>query len=119
MGRVELDAPLYLTSACLARLAVVFGISAEEWQVVGTAVVAVVVVIAAVSQLSTSLADLFRDWRLRRAGANAARLSALEAGHVRAKRLEEITVHLDRRDDAELDRRLRHYRHTSGRVRMD
>ena len=64
MRRVELDAPLYLTSACLARLAVVFGISAEEWQVVGTAVVAVAAVIAAVSQLSTSLADLFHDWRL-------------------------------------------------------
>ena len=75
--------------------------------------------ITAVSRLFSSLAGLFRDWRLRRAGANAARLSALEAGQVRAKRLAEITSHLDTLDDDELDRRLRHYRRTSSRVRMD
>ncbi len=75
--------------------------------------------ITAVSRLFSSLTGLFRDWRLRRAGANAARLAALEAGQVRAKRLAEITAHLDCLDDAELDRRLRHYRRTSSRVRMD
>ena len=59
---------------------------------------------------------LYRDWRLRRAGAKEARLSALEAGQVRAKRLAEITSHLDTLDDDELDRRLSHYRRTSSRV---
>ncbi len=75
--------------------------------------------ITAVSRLFSSLAGLYRDWRLRRAGAQAARLAALEAGQARAKRMAEITAHLDRLDDAELDRRLRHYRRTSSRVRMD
>ena len=74
--------------------------------------------IAAVSRLFSSLTGLFRDWRLRRAGANAARLVALEAGQLRAKRLAEITSHLDTLDDDELDRRLRHYRRTSGRMRL-
>ncbi len=75
--------------------------------------------ITAVSRLFSSLTGLFHDWRLRRAGANAARLAALEAGQVRAKRLAEITSHLDTPDDDELDRRLRRYRRASGRVRMD
>jgi len=75
--------------------------------------------ITAVSRLFSSLAGLYRDWRLRSAGPQAARLAALEAGQARAKRMAEITAHLDRLDDAELDRRLRHYRRTSSRVRMD
>ena len=75
--------------------------------------------ITAVSRLFSSLTGLFRDWRLRRAGAKEARLAALEAGQARAKRLAEITSHLDTLDDDELDGRLRHYRRTSSRVRMD
>ena len=74
--------------------------------------------ITAVSRLFSVLTGLFRDWQLRRAGAKAARLSALEAAQSRAKRLSEITAHLDRLDD-ELDRRLRQYRRASGRMRMD
>ena len=53
-----------------------------------------------------------------RAGAKAARLSALEQAQSRAKRLSEITAHLDRLDDDEFDRRLRQYRRASGRMRM-
>ena len=75
--------------------------------------------ITAVSKLFGALAGLCRDWGLRRAGAKEARLSALEAGQARAKRMAEITSHLDTLDDDELDRRLRHYRRTSSRVRMD
>ena len=74
--------------------------------------------IAAVSRLFSSLTGLFRDWRLRRAGANAARLAALEAGQVRAKRMAEITAHLDTLDDDDLDRRLRQYQRASGRMRL-
>ena len=74
--------------------------------------------ITAVSRLFSSLAGLFRDWRLRRAGAQAARLAALEAGQVRAKRMAEITAHLDTLGDDELDRRLRQYQRASGRMRM-
>ena len=75
--------------------------------------------VTAVSKLFGALTGLYRDWRLRRAGAKEARLVALEAGQVRAKRLSEITGHLDRLDDDELDRRLRQYRRASGRMRMD
>ena len=75
--------------------------------------------ITAVSRLFSALTGLFRDWQLRRAGAKAARLSALEQAQSRAKRLSEITAHLDRLDDDELDRRLRQYRRASGRMRMD
>ena len=75
--------------------------------------------ITAVSRLFSSLTGLFRDWQLRRAGANAARLAALEAGQARAKRMAEITAHLDTLGDDDLDRRLRQYRRTSSRVRMD
>ena len=75
--------------------------------------------IAAVSKLFGALTGLYRDWGLRRAGAKEARLSALEAGQVRAKRLAEITAHLDTLGDDELDRRLRQYQRASGRLRMD
>ena len=75
--------------------------------------------ITAVSRLFSALTGLFRDWQLRRAGAKATRLSALEQAQSRAKRLSEITAHLDRLDDDELDRRLRQYRRASGRMRMD
>jgi hypothetical protein len=75
--------------------------------------------ITAVSRLFSSLTGLFRDWRLRRAGASEARLSALEAAQARAKRMVEVAADIDGLDDDELDRRLRHYRRTSSRVRMD
>jgi len=75
--------------------------------------------ITAVSKLFGALTGLYRDWRLRRAGAKEARLSALEAGQARAKRMAEITAHLETLGDDDLDRRLRHYRRTSSRVRMD
>ena len=75
--------------------------------------------ITAVSRLFSSLTGLFRDWRLRRTGAKEARLAALEARQARAKRMAEITAHLDTLGDDDLDRRLRQYRRTSSRVRMD
>ena len=74
--------------------------------------------IAAVSKLFGALTGLYRDWGLRRAGAKVARLSALEGEKVRAKRLREITAHLDTLDDDELDLRLRQYQRASGRLRM-
>ena len=75
--------------------------------------------ITAVGKLFGALTGLYRDWRLRRTGAREARLAALEAGQVRAKRLTEITTHLDTLDDDELDLRLRQYQRASGRLRMD
>ena len=74
--------------------------------------------ITAVSRLFSSLTGLFRDWRLRRAGAKEARLAALEAGQVRAERMAEITAHLDTLGDDDLDRRLRQYQRASGRMRL-
>ena len=74
--------------------------------------------VTAVSKLFGALTGLYRDWGLRRAGAKEARLSALEAGQTRAKRLAEITAHLDTLDNDELDRRLRQYQRASGRLRM-
>ena len=66
--------------------------------------------------LFSALAGLYRDWRLRRAGAKEARLSALEAGQARAKRLAEITAYLDTLDDDERDLRLRQYQRAIGWV---
>ena len=74
--------------------------------------------IAAVSKLFAALTGLYRDWGLRRSGAREARLSALEAGQLRAKRMAEITAHLDTLGDDDLDRRLRQYQRASGRMRM-
>jgi len=74
--------------------------------------------ITAVSKLFGALTGLYRDWRLRRTGAKEARLAALEAGQARAKRLAEITAHLDTLGDDDLDRRLRQYQRASGRLRM-
>ena len=75
--------------------------------------------ITAISKLFGALAGLYRDWQLRRTGAKEAGLAALEAGQVRAKRLTEITTHLDTLDDDELDLRLRQYQRASGRLQMD
>ena len=74
--------------------------------------------ITAVSKLFSALAGLYRDWRLHRAGAKEARLSGLEAEQARAKRLAEITAHLDTLDDDELDLRLRQYQRATRRLRM-
>ena len=74
--------------------------------------------ITAVSKLFGALAGLYRNWGLRRAGAKEARLSALEAGQARAKRMAEITAHLDALGDDDLDCRLRQYQRASGRMRM-
>ena len=74
--------------------------------------------ITAVSKLFGALTGFYRDWRLRRAGAKEARLSALEAGQARGKRMAEITAHLDTLGDDELDRRLRQYQRASWRLRM-
>ena len=74
--------------------------------------------ITAVSKLFGALTGLYRDWRLRRAGAKEARLSALEAGQARVKRMAEITAHLDTLGDDDLDRRLRQYQRASGRMRL-
>ena len=74
--------------------------------------------ITAVSKLFGTLTGLYRDWRLRRTGAKEARLSALEAGQVRAKRMAEITAHLDTLGDDDLDCRLRQYQRASGRMRL-
>ena len=65
-----------------------------------------------------ALTGLYRDWRLGRAGAKEARLSALEGDRARAKRLAKITAHLDTLGDDELDRRLRQYQRATGRLRM-
>ena len=74
--------------------------------------------VTAVSKLFGALTGLYRDWRLRRAGAKEARLSTLEEERARSKRLAEITAHLDTLDDDELDLRLRQYQRTTGRLRM-
>ena len=74
--------------------------------------------ITAVSKLFGALTGLYRDWGLRRAGAKEARLAALEAGQARAKRMAEITAHLDTLGDDDLDRRLRQYQRASGRMRL-
>ena len=74
--------------------------------------------VTAVSKLFGALRGLYRGWRLRRAGAKEARLSALETEKARAKRLAEITTHLDTLDDEELDFRLRQYQCATGRLRM-
>ena len=74
--------------------------------------------VTAVSKLFGALTGLYRDWGLRRAGAKEARLSALEAGQTRAKRMAEITAHLETLGDDDLDRRLRQYQRATGWLRM-
>ena len=73
---------------------------------------------SALARLFNSLTGIYRDSGLRRAGAREARLAALEAGQAKAKRLAEITAHLETLDDDELDLRLRQYQRASGRLRM-
>ena len=73
---------------------------------------------SALARLFNSLIGIYRDSRLRRAGARETRLAALEAGQARAKHLAEITTHLDTLDNDELDFRLRQYQCATGRLRM-
>ena len=73
---------------------------------------------AAVSKLFGALTGLYRDWGLSRTGAKEARLAAIEAGQARAKRLVEITAHLDTLDDDDLDLRLRQYQRATRRLRL-
>ena len=75
-------------------------------------------VFSAPVRLFDPLNGLYRDWRLRRAGAKEARLSALEDAQRRSRRRAEIMEHLDRLGDDELDHRLRQYQRASGRLRM-
>ena len=56
-------------------------------------------VFSALACLFDSLSCLYRDWRLRRAGAKEARLSALEDAQRRSRRRAEIMEHLDRLGD--------------------
>ena len=51
--------------------------------------------ITVVRKLLGAFTGLSRDWWLRRAGANEARLAALGAGLLGAKQLAKITPHLD------------------------
>jgi len=74
--------------------------------------------IAGVSRLFSALTGLFRDWRLRRSGEQAARLAALEDANERARRMANIEADIDSLDDDELDRRLRQFRRAGGRLRM-
>jgi hypothetical protein len=75
--------------------------------------------ITVVGRLFNSLAGLFRDWRLRRSGEQAARLAGLEKAQSRAKRRAEIEAGVASLGDAELDRRMRKYRRAGGRLRVD
>ena len=75
--------------------------------------------IAAIGKFFGALTGLYRDWGLRRTGTKEARLADLGAGQARAKRLADITAHLDTLGDDELDRCLRQYQRASGRLRMD
>ena len=70
------------------------------------------------TRLFNSLTGIYRDSRLRRAGARKACLAALEAGQLRAKRLADITVHLDTLDDDELDLRLHQNQRATRKLRM-
>ena len=74
---------------------------------------------SALARLFDSLSGLYRDWRLRRAGAKEARLSALEAAQRRSKRRVEIEAEIAGLSDDALRQRLRQYRRaSSGRVRV-
>ena len=74
--------------------------------------------ITAVSKLFGALTGVYRDWRLRRSGEQAARLAALEKAQSRARRMAKITADIDSLGDDELDRRMRQFRRAGGRLRM-
>ena len=74
--------------------------------------------ITAVSKLFCALTGVYRDWRLRRSGEQAARLSALEKAQSRAKRMAKITAGIHSLGDDELDRRMRQFRRAGSRLRV-
>ena len=61
------------------------------------------------ARLFDSLSSLYHDWRQRWTGIRVARLTVLKAGQAGAKRLAEITAHLDILNDDELDLHLHQY----------
>ena len=73
--------------------------------------------VGALARLFGSLSGLYRDWRLRRAGAKEARLAALEAVQRRSKRRVEIEAEIAGLSDDALRQRLRKYRRAGGGVR--
>ena len=74
--------------------------------------------VGALARLFGSLSGLYRDWRLRRAGAKEARLAALEAVQRRSKRRVEIEAEIAGLSDDALRQRLRKYRRAGGGVRV-
>ena len=74
--------------------------------------------VGALAHLFGSLSGLYRDWRLRRAGAKEARLAALEAVQRRSKRRVEIEAEIAGLSDDALRQRLRKYRRAGGGVRV-
>ena len=74
--------------------------------------------VSALARLFDSLSGLYRDWRLRRAGAKEARLAALEAVQRRSKRRVEIEAEIAGLSDDALRQRLRKYRRAGGGVRV-
>ena len=75
-------------------------------------------VFSALACLFNSLSGLYRDWRLRRAGAKEVRLAALEAVQRRSKRRVEIEAEIAGLSDDALRQRLRKYRRAGGGVRV-
>ena len=74
--------------------------------------------VGALARLFGSLSGLYRDWRLRRAGAKEARLAALEAVQRRSKRRVQIEAEIAGLSDDALRQRLRKYRRSRSRVRV-
>ena len=74
--------------------------------------------VSALARLFDSLSGLYRDWRLRRAGAKEARLSALEDAQRRSKRRVDIETEIASLSDDALRQRLRKYRRAGGGVRV-
>ena len=74
--------------------------------------------VGALARLFGSLSGLYRDWRLRRAGAKEARLAALEAVQRRSKRRVDIETEIASLSDDALRQRLRKYRRAGGGVRV-
>ena len=74
--------------------------------------------VGALARLFGSLSGLYRDWRLRRAGAKGARLAALEAVQRRSKRRVQIEAEFASLSDDALRQRLRQYRRAGGGVRV-
>ena len=74
--------------------------------------------VGALARLFGSLSGLYRDWRLRRAGAKEARLAALKAVQRRSKRRVQIEAEIAGLSDDALRQRLRKYRRAGGGVRV-